>query len=186
MKPPCLALGLSLCLAAGLRGAPVDFGAYYTELHSGRDWEAFSRSGNDADIVVRLAAAGGQLVFWRGNSYLPYWKSAKGQWDLEEIIPRSGDGVKPMPDKVNAYAHAEVIENTPSRVVVHWRYLASFTAGNPHGNVSSNHFVVVSSNYFRILTLNGFNPLVAMELRMNLQYIIVECFFIFTVRSSVG
>jgi hypothetical protein len=46
-----------------------------------------------------------------------------------------------MPDRVNSYSHVEIIENTPSLVVVHWRYLSSFTPGNPHGNVSPNNFV---------------------------------------------
>lgn len=141
MQSQYIALCLSVCAAARLVGAPVDFGAYYTELKTGQDWEAFARTGKDADVVVRLAKAGGELVFWRGNSYLPYWKTAGGQWDLAEIVPRSGDGAKPMPDRANVYSHVEVIENTPSLVVVHWRYLASFTAGNPHGGVSPNHFV---------------------------------------------
>ena len=139
MKP--LGAGLSLFLAAQLLGGPVDFGAYYTRVETGQEWEALSRTGKDADIVVQLAKAGGQLVFWRGQSYLPFWKTAKGQWSLDEIVPRSGDGPQSMPDKVNAYSHVEVIENTPSTAVVHWRYLTGFTAGNPHGNVDPNHFV---------------------------------------------
>lgn len=141
MKAQSIAVGLLCYLATQLGGGQLDFGAYYTEVKTGQAWEAFSRTGKDADIVVQLAKAGGQLVLWRGNSYLPCWKTAKGQWDLTEIVPRSGDGAKPMPDRNNVYSHAELIENTPSQVVVHWRYLASFTAGNPHGNVSPNHFV---------------------------------------------
>lgn len=133
--------GLFCSMAPPLVGSPLDFGAYYTEVKTAQPWELFSRTGQDADIVVQLATAGGQLVFWRGNSYLPYWKTAKGQWNLEEIIPRRGDGAKPMPDRVNVYAHAEVIENTPAAVTVHWRYLASFTAGNPHGNVTPENLV---------------------------------------------
>ena len=115
--------------------------ADYTQLNTGQPWEAFSRTGKFADVVVQLPKAGGRLVFWRGNSYLPFWKTDKGQWDLAEIVPRSGDGARPMPDRANVYAHAEVIENTPSAVVVHWRYLSSFSAGNPHGNVNPNNFV---------------------------------------------
>jgi hypothetical protein len=141
LNPHSIAIGLFCYLATPVVAAALDFGAYYTELKTGLAWEAFSRTGEDADIVVQLTQAGGQLVFWRGASYLPYWKTAKGRWDLAQIIPRSGDGVTPMPDRVNTYSHVEVIENTPAVVVVHWRYLASFTAGNPHGNVSPNHFV---------------------------------------------
>jgi len=119
----------------------TDFGAYYTRLSAGQPWEAFDRTGKYADIVVQVPRAGGQLVFWRGNSYLPFWKTDKGQWDLAEIVARSGDGTKPMPDRVNVYSHVEIIENTPAAVVMHWLYLSSFTAGNPHGNVSPDNFV---------------------------------------------
>jgi hypothetical protein len=64
-----------------------------------------------------------------------------GQWRLAEIIPRTGDGAEPMPDRVNVYSHVAIIENSPDQVIVNWRYLASFTAGNPHGDVSPNNFV---------------------------------------------
>jgi hypothetical protein len=110
-------------------------------LNTGKEWEAYSRTGIHADIIVQLSKAGGQLVFWRGNSYLPYWKTSKGQWNLTEIIPRSGDGAKPMPDRTNVYSHVEIIDNTSSVIIVHWRYLSGFTAGNPHGNVNPNNFV---------------------------------------------
>lgn len=119
----------------------ADFGACYTDLDTGADWEAYSRTGPHPDVVVRLPAAGGLLVFWRGNSYLPYWKTEQGEWNLTEIVPRSGDGAKPMPDRVNAYSHVEIIEATSAAVKVHWRYLPSFTAGNPHGQVSPTNFV---------------------------------------------
>lgn len=134
-------VGLCIFVAANVVGGQVDFGAYYTRLNAGQEWESWCRTGADADVVVQLAKANGQLVFWRGNSYLPFWKTGKGQWDLEEIVPRSGDGAKPMPDRANVYSHVEIIENTPSAVVVHWRYLSNFTAGNPHGNVSPANFV---------------------------------------------
>ena len=127
--------------AGAAAGTKIDFGAYHTQLQTGQDWERHSRTGQYADVVVNVGKAGGALVFWRGNSYLPYWKTRTGQWNLDEIIPRSGDGAEPMPDRNNVYSHVEVIENTPQHVIVHWRYLASFTAGNPHGNVNLANFV---------------------------------------------
>ena len=132
---------MSVFVATNLFGGQIDYGAYYTRLNTGQEWESYCRTWKDADIVVQVSKAGGRLVFWRGNSYLPYWKTDKGQWDLAEIVPRSGDGAKPRPDRVNSYSHVEIIENTSSLVVVHWRYLSSFTPGNPHGNVSPNNFV---------------------------------------------
>jgi hypothetical protein len=125
----------SFCL-----GAP-DFGAYYTKLATGQKWEAYSRTAEHADVVVRLSKPAGRLVFWRGTSYLPYWETSLGRWDFAEIVHRSGDGDSVMPDRVNVYAHAEIIENTALKVVIHWRYLSSFTSGNPHGGVDPHNFV---------------------------------------------
>jgi hypothetical protein len=135
-----IAAGLLLISTTTFGVGQVDFGGYYTKLNKGQDWEECSRTGDHADVVVRIPQAGGEIVFWRGNSYLPYWTSGKGQWNLSEIIPRSGDGVSPMPDRANVYSHVEIIANTPSTVTVHWRYLSSFAAGNPHGNVNPNNF----------------------------------------------
>ena len=141
MKPILVSLCLPFFAATCPAAGPLGFGAYYTRLETGQDWEKFSRTGKDADLVVRVPQAGGQLVFWRGTSYLPYWKTDKGQWNLDEIIPRSGDGPKSMPDRLNVYSHVEVVETGPAFVLVHWRYLPNFTAGNPHGNVNPNRFV---------------------------------------------
>jgi hypothetical protein len=78
MKLKSISAGLSVFVATNLIGGQIDFGAYYTQLKTGQEWEAFSRTGKDADIVVQVSKAGGQLVFWRGNSYLPFWKTDKG------------------------------------------------------------------------------------------------------------
>jgi hypothetical protein len=134
---------LTICflfLSANSIFGQVSFGAYYTKLNEGQSWEAYSRTGNYADIVVQLSNPNGQLVFWRGNSYLPYWKTDKGQWNLQEIIARTGDGTASMPDRTNIYSHAEIIENSVSNIIIHWRYLSKFTAGNPHGDVDPDNF----------------------------------------------
>ncbi|HEY1789789.1 MAG TPA: LamG domain-containing protein [Verrucomicrobiae bacterium] len=136
-----LAAGFFLFLLTTSGFCQNNFGAYYTTVNTGKKWEAYSRTGDYADIVVRVPRAGGELVFWRGNSYLPYWKTGKGQWNLAEIVPRTGDGTEPMPDRVNVFSHVAVITNTPSLVVVQWRYLASFTAGNPSGHLDPDNFV---------------------------------------------
>ncbi len=131
---------LFFIIANNLSGGQADFGAYYTKINNGHDWENYSRTGEFADIIVQLKKAGGQLVFWRGNSYLPYWKTSMGQWDLTEIIPRRGDGTKQMPDRANIFSHVEIIENTSNKVVIHWRYLAAFSPGNPFGDLDPKNF----------------------------------------------
>ena len=110
-----------------------EFGAYYTKVDSGEEFERVSRTGPEADIVVRgLGEGGGRLVFWRGSSYLPYWEVGGEKHFLKELTPRSGDGSASRPDKVNSYSVARIIESSPEKVVIHWRYLPRFEGSNPH------------------------------------------------------
>ncbi len=118
--------------------AAGEFGAYYTKIDSGEEFEAYSRTGAHADIVVTFAKLPGRLVFWRGAGYLPYWETTKGRWPLPYIFLRKGDGPPRRPDRVNTYARARIIVSTQEKVVVHWRYLPRFEGTNPHlsaGNV---------------------------------------------------
>jgi hypothetical protein len=81
-----------------------DFGAYYSKVNTGADWETYDRTGDYADIIVDFGKQNGKFIFWRGSSYLPYWETVKGKKVyVDEIIPRSGDGTKTMPDRVNAF-----------------------------------------------------------------------------------
>ena len=132
--------------ATGADEGPIPaLAAYYTKIDSGEDFERHSRTGEYADIVVSLTD--GRFVFWRGASYLPYWETSRGRWYVDEVVPRSGDGNERMPDKVNMYSHVRIIENSPKRVVVHWRYLPQFTSGNPKTNEDHTKFV---DEYFTI------------------------------------
>ena len=89
---------------------------------------------------MRIGQAGGRLVFWRGQSYLPYWQTAAGRWSLPEVISRRGDGSRAMPDRVNSYSHVQIIRQQPDRVLVHWRYLPKFGGTNPHTGVDATKF----------------------------------------------
>ncbi|MBB3186205.1 LamG domain-containing protein [Microbacter margulisiae] len=126
------------------------FYAYYTKLGCGETWEKYSRTSEFADVVVHLRK--GQLVFWRGTSYLPVWKTSNGKWPFEEIVPRKGDGSALMPDRTNTFSNVEIIINTPKKIIIHWRYLPVFSAGNPFIGVKSNNFV---DEYFTIFS-NGY------------------------------
>ncbi len=105
------------------------FGAYYTRL----DYED-EITGKYADIVVKLDE-NQQLIFSRESSYLPYWETEKGKWFVDEIVPRKGDGNKIKPDKYNRYSYVRIIENSPSKVIIHWRYIADFKNLNFDGVV---------------------------------------------------
>jgi len=119
--------------------------AYYTKINSGQEFEKYSRTGPYADIVVVLET--GRFVFWRGSSYLPYWKTQKGKTFVEEVIERSGDGPAERPDIVNTYSRVAIIEDGPDKVVVYWRYLPQFGGKNPHTGVDATKFV---DEYFTI------------------------------------
>ena len=131
-----------LLAANGSRPAlAADLYAYYTRVDSGESFKKFARVDQYADVIVKLGSPDGRLVFCRATSYLPYWQTAKGKWPLEEIVPRHGDGTAAMPDRVNLFSHAEIIESSESKIIVHWRYLSSFSAGNPRGKLDPNNFV---------------------------------------------
>jgi len=144
---------LAICSTSIFINAQSSFTAYYTKLSQGQSWEAESRTGKYTDLVVRIDETS-QLVFWRGNSYLPYWETASGKWDVPEIIPRSGDGTGSMPDRVNTYSHVRLIQVNADSAVVHWRYLPSFGAGNPkasedHRNVVDEVFTIYQNGQVR-------------------------------------
>jgi hypothetical protein len=117
--------GLVILMITG--SAAGEFKAWYTRL-SFED----GISGKYADIVVSF---GGQerFVFGRESGYLPFWETRKGKWTLKEIVPRKGDGPSMRPDRYNKYSYVRIIENTPGRIVIHWRYMPDFTNVNFDG-----------------------------------------------------
>ena len=124
-----------------------EFGAFYTKLNSGQEFEKYSRTGNFGDIVVDLGMDSSMFVFWRGSSFLPFLQTPNGKWFVDEIIERKGDGTDMMPDRTNAYSVIKLIESSPEQVIVHWRYLPEFIGGNPQLGVSADKFV---DEYFYI------------------------------------
>jgi len=104
-----------------------DLYAYYTKINSGEPWEQYSHTGKYADVVVHLDNER-ELVFWRASSYLPHLKIGNERHYFSEIVPRNGDGTDIMPDRINQYSYVRVIENSPEKVVIHWRYIPEFNS----------------------------------------------------------
>ena len=103
---------LLLLLALCATTHATEFSAYYTKIDSGEDFERFSRTSDEADIVVQgVAGDSGRLVFSRATSYLPVWETGKTRHPFKELTPRSGDGPAMRPDKVNTYSIARIIES---------------------------------------------------------------------------
>ncbi len=113
-------IGLFFILNVWKAATASDFYAYYTRLDLEDDI-----SGKYADIVVRFGP-NKQFVFSRETSYLPFWETKQGKWTVEEIIPRAGNGPSGRPDEYCWYSHVRIIENTPNKIVIHWRYMPNF------------------------------------------------------------
>ncbi|WP_375750505.1 LamG domain-containing protein [Vibrio sp. HN007] len=143
LLPSFTFLALSLIAAtstSSFANANTDFKTYYTKLAKGESWEATSRTWLHPDIVVQVNSQL-KIEFWRGTSYLPVLVSEKGRYPFPEIVPRKGDGSKTMPDKVNMYSHVKVIESGTNKAIVQWRYMPTFSAGNPKTDESHTKFV---------------------------------------------
>lgn len=103
------------------------FGARYTHLEYYPSWDVLWRFGDYPDVVVSFDASPSRFVFWRGPGYIPMLVNDREQWysnEFNETWGRSGGRgcQEPMSDKEAYTNHARIIENTPARVVVHWRY----------------------------------------------------------------
>lgn len=103
---------------------PGRFGAYETTLRYYPEWDALSRVGDHADIVVRFDRSAARVVFWRGTQYSPAWVTGNGLWMADQSVEGYDDDYtwEHMNDKQNRYSHVRVIEESDARVVVHWRY----------------------------------------------------------------
>ncbi len=104
---------------------PGRFGAYATDLKFHWEWDDLWPTAVDPDIVVQFDGSPVRLVFWRGTRYSPAWVSENNLWMADQSIEawNGEEGCfEHMQDRYGVYSHVRVIENTPARVVVHWRY----------------------------------------------------------------
>lgn len=104
-----------------------NFGAYYTNLKFYESWDNLWRFGDYPDVVVEFDSTPAKFIFWRGTGYIPMLINEKGQWYSNEFNETWGTSggqkcQEPMSDKESYTNHVRIIENTPARVVVQWRY----------------------------------------------------------------
>lgn len=105
---------------------PGRFGAYYTKLKFYEEWDALFRVGDYSDIVVQFDNSPVKVVFWRGTRYSPAWVMENGQWMADqsaEYFDTVNGCFEHMIDPHCLYSHVRIIENTPARIVIHWRYI---------------------------------------------------------------
>ena len=108
---------------------PGRFGAFSTKLKYHPGWDNLWPVDQDPDIVVCFKESPVRLVFWRGTRYSPAWVSENGNWMTDQSVETWATGDRDregcfehMQDRHCRFSHVRIIENTPARVVVHWRY----------------------------------------------------------------
>lgn len=91
-------------------------------------WAPYSFGGRSGNSVTVRFPAGERFVFWEHASYIPWWDLA-GMGVTYEFMECWGYGNQgcnePMQDKENRYSRPRIVENSPARVVVEWRYAFS-------------------------------------------------------------
>jgi hypothetical protein len=103
---------------------PGRFGAYYTQLRYYDEWDAQWPVAEHPDVVVQFDGSPVRVVFWRGLRYSPAWVTENGLWLADQSAESGNDEgcVEHMQDIHTKYSHVRIIESSPARVVVHWRY----------------------------------------------------------------
>ena len=102
----------------------TEFGAFYTKLKYDADWDRLWRDDQYPDIVVTFPDKKYSMVFWKGTNYNMNLVTENGRWIADQSAETFGEMgcMEHMSDKQNRYSHVRIIENSDTRVVVHWRY----------------------------------------------------------------
>lgn len=120
-------------------GPDIGWGAAYGKLGFSGSWDNDAGSpsdnwndnwqvGDHPDVVVNFNGTTNKWVFWRGTNFIAHLVSENGAWYSNEFNETWGapgmcsGGAEPMSDKQNRFAHVKIIENTPARVVVLYRF----------------------------------------------------------------
>ncbi len=105
------------------------FGAFYATLKFKPSWDRLRRFGPDSDVVVRFEQSPMRLVFWEGLNYMPAWVTENGKWYNEQSVETwgkplctGGEDCEPMSDKQDRSSRVSILESSPARAVVRWRY----------------------------------------------------------------
>ena len=103
------------------------FGAYYSNLKFYDNWDNMWRFSDHSDIVVEFDNNPSKFIFWKGVSYIPMLVNERNFWYSNEFnetwSTSGGEGCQePMSDKQVLYNHVRLLENTPARAVIHYRF----------------------------------------------------------------
>ncbi len=99
------------------------FGARYTHLPYHESWNKMFRMCGHPDIVVSFDKMPCRFVLWHGVGCIPMLVSENGRWYSNEFNENWWKGCcEPMSDKKMVFGRVHILEQSPARVVLKWRY----------------------------------------------------------------
>jgi hypothetical protein len=123
-KPVNIKSPIAIGILPGELGKAEKFGAYYKTLPFHELWDNMFRLSDYADVVVKFEHLPTSVIYWHGSNYAANWITDNNHWmsdQSSEIFTKHGCS-EHMADKQLRHSYVRVIENSPARVVVHWRY----------------------------------------------------------------
>jgi hypothetical protein len=108
----------------GELGAAERFGATCKSLPFSDVWDPLWRDLPGADIVVKFDTNPCSVIYWRGTNHAANWVTDNNRWMADQSSEIGGPHgcSEHMADKQVRHSHSRIIENTPARVRIHWRY----------------------------------------------------------------
>lgn len=159
-KPDDLTSSLALSVLPG-KSETGTFGAYYTDLKLNALWNNIWREVQGTDIAVEFDEVKGAVKFWRGTNYASNWISENNIWMADQSTETWGPHgcSEHMADKQNRQSYARIIENTPARVIVHWKYPCvdvGYINNNDETNWSDEYYYIYpDGTALRKVNFNG-------------------------------
>jgi hypothetical protein len=103
---------------------PGAFGAFYTRFRYDEDWDRTRRFSEEQDVFVRFDDNPCTFVCWNGTMYPVFYPDGGNVGQMFEAFETwTGDGChEAMMDRQSKYSSWRIIENSPARVVLHWRH----------------------------------------------------------------
>ena len=154
--------------------------AVYFRYNSNERWERYAKVGDHADALVEIGKEDDRIIFWRGSSYLPFIETASRQSYqtdlqaeqrglksfvpdhtvvrthtkhsyLDRAVPVNGDAPGKRFDTINRYSHVRIVERSPARAVVQWRYIPDFANPRPQGWTEEYFTIYPDGRCFRFV-----------------------------------
>ncbi len=124
MRPANAQSSLKKGVLPGELGKAERFGAAYKNLAFSEVWDRLWRPSQGAEIVVKFEDQPCSVVYWRGTNFAPNWVTDNNRWMADQSSEIGGPHgcSEHMSDKQTRHSYARIIENTPARVLMHWRY----------------------------------------------------------------